>query len=195
MCDLRSMTTNKSPLPRIDPCNPEEQSDAIRALLAVADETGLNASNICATLAHNPELFRKWLGFSGKLLAGALSPRSRELVILRVAWLCKSDYEWAHHARIGHRYGLSKMDLSQIMAGPESDKWSTPERALIQSVDELHASSAITDATWRILAQTYDEAQLIELLLLIGHYQTVAFAANSIGVQLEEEVEEYSFLR
>jgi len=189
------MTTNQSPLPRILPCEPQDRSDAIRALLALADETGLNAGNICATLARNPDLFRKWLGFSGKLLAGALTPRARELVILRVAWLCKSDYEWAHHARIGHRCGLTKADLHQIMFGPDSELWSTEEGALLRSVDELHFASAISDDTWDILAKAFDEVRLIELLMLIGHYQTVAFAANSLRVELEDDVAEYSFLR
>lgn len=189
------MMTNQSPLPRILPCEPQDRSDAIRALLALADETGLNAGNICATLARNPDLFRKWLGFSGKLLAGALTPRARELVILRVAWLCKSDYEWAHHARIGHRCGLTGADLHQIMFGPDDELWSTHEGALLRSVDEVHFASAISDDTWDILAKAFDEAQLIELLMLIGHYQTVAFTANSLRVELEEDVAEYSFLR
>jgi 4-carboxymuconolactone decarboxylase len=189
------LTISHSQTPRIIPCGPDEQSGEVRTLLAVADESELNAGNICATLARNPQLFRKWLGFSGKLLTGALSPRARELVILRVAWRCNSDYEWAHHARVGRQFGIDGAVLSRIMHGPDHELWSEDERALLRSVDELHGVSVVGDDTWRSLADVYDESQLIELLMLIGHYHMVAFVSNSLGVQLEDDVKEFSIQR
>ena len=44
----------------------------------------------------------------------------------------------------------------------------------------------LTD-TWSALAARYDERQLIEVPMLVGHYHLMAFTLNSLGVQLEAE--------
>ena len=70
---------------------PEELTDQQRELIG-GDGPQLN---IFLTLARYPGLLRKWLPFGGKLLAGGkLTPRDRELVILRSAFRCHARYEW-----------------------------------------------------------------------------------------------------
>jgi hypothetical protein len=49
----------------------------------------------------------------------------------------------------------------------------------------LHADACIGDETWAALAARYDEKQLIEVPMLVGHYHMVAFTLNALGVQLE----------
>lgn len=56
-------------------------------------------------------------------------------------------------------------------------------------MDELHDGARISDETWSALAQAYDDNQLIELTMLIGQYHMVAFALNSLGVELDEGLE------
>src|ERR1039458_4065366 len=58
-------------------------------------------------------------------------------------------------------------------AGPGAD-WDAFEAALLRAADELHADSCIGDATWAVLAGHYDDAQLIELIMLVGRYHLVA---------------------
>jgi 4-carboxymuconolactone decarboxylase len=62
------------------------------------------------------------------------------------------------------------------------------EATLLLAADELHSDARISDATWDALASRYDERQMIEIPMLIGHYHMVAFALNSLGVQLEQGV-------
>src|SRR5690242_14398414 len=58
--------------------------------------------NIYKTLAHDVELYNRWTPLGRYLLNGSsLPPRERELIILRMGWLCQADYEWTQHARIG----------------------------------------------------------------------------------------------
>jgi 4-carboxymuconolactone decarboxylase len=52
----------------------------------------------------------------------------------------------------------------------------------------LHEKACISDATWTALSERYDERQLIELPMLVGHYHMVAFTLNSLGVQREDGV-------
>ena len=146
------------------------------------------ASNIFATLVRHPGLFRKWMPFGGKLLAGKLPARDRELLILRTGWHCHSVYEWGQHAIIGRQAGLTDDELRRIQAGPDAPGWDAFDATLLRAADELHDDSCISDTTWRALARHYDERQLVEIPMLVGHYHLVAFTLNTLGVQREPGV-------
>jgi 4-carboxymuconolactone decarboxylase len=146
--------------------------------------------NIFRTLARHPDLFRSWLGFGGYLLVGGtLPPRDRELMILRTAVRCRSSYEWGQHVRISLRMGIEREAIDRVLDGAGAAGWADHEATLIRAVDELHDEARISDATWDALAHEYDERQLIEAAILIGQYHMVAFALNSLGVELDEGLE------
>jgi alkylhydroperoxidase family enzyme len=174
--------------PRLAPLTADEQDDQARELLAGASPPGSPATNIFATLVRHPGLFRKWIPFGGKLLAGKLAARERELLILRTGWRCQAEYEWGQHAIIGRRAGLSDEELERLKEGPEAPGWDPFDAALLRAVDELHDNSCVSDATWGVLAGRYDERQLIELLMVVGQYHLVSFALNSLGVAREPGV-------
>jgi 4-carboxymuconolactone decarboxylase len=173
--------------PRIRPLPEAERDAQAQALLADVAVAG-PTSNIFTTLVRHPGLFRHWLPFGGKLLAGRLPARDRELLILRTAWLCEAEYEWAQHVPMGRAAGITDDELDQIVAGPEDPAWSDADATLLQAADELHDDARIADGTWAGLASRYDERQLIEVPMLVGHYHLVAFALNSLGVELEPDV-------
>lgn len=51
--------------------------------------------NIFKTLANHPKLGKRWLVFANHIMGkSTLSLRDREILILRIGWLCKSGYEW-----------------------------------------------------------------------------------------------------
>lgn len=174
-----------SPQPRIPPLLEQELDPQQRDLLAgiggPAGEAG--ALNIFLTLVRHPGLFRRWLPFGGKLLTGKLPARDREILILRTAVNCHSPYEWAQHVRIGRASGLSTTEIEEIQVGPIA--WEGFDSELLRAADELHEESNISDATWNALAKKYDEMQLVEVPMVVGHYHMVAYALNSLGVPLE----------
>jgi 4-carboxymuconolactone decarboxylase len=172
--------------PRIPPLGPGEGDAQAQELLASVSAG--QAANIFATLVRHPGLFRRWAPFGGKLLAGKLPPRDRELLILRTGWNCRAEYEWGQHVVIGRQAGLSDDEIVRVTAGPDADGWSPFEQALLNAADELHAGSVITDGTWAALADRYDERQLIEVCMVVGHYHLVAFTLNSLGVEREPGV-------
>ena len=182
-----------SPDPRIPPLPPEEWSDELKPVLEAVPagiDRRLGDNNIFPTFARNPELFRVWLPLGGYLLAaGKLSGRDRELLILRTAVNCESSYEWGQHVRISLDGGIEREAIDRVLGGPDVEGWTTHEAALLRAADELHSDSRISDATWKTLAEAYDEAQLIEATMVVGHYHMVAFALNSFGVELDEGLE------
>ncbi|HKY67509.1 MAG TPA: carboxymuconolactone decarboxylase family protein [Acidimicrobiales bacterium] len=174
--------------PRIPPLAEADRDDQARALLAEAGGPAAGATNIFATFVRHPGLFRRWLPFGGKLLAGKIPPRDRELVILRTGWNCRSDYEWAQHVRIARAAGLADDEIARVREGPDAPGWAPLEVLLLRAADELHADACIGDGTWAGLTAHYDEKQMIELPMLVGHYHLVAFTLSSLGVQVEDEV-------
>ncbi len=181
------MTTSQAP--RIPPLPASERDEQAQELLGgVGGLTG-PASNIFDTLVRHPGLFRKWLPFGGKLLTGKLPARDRELLILRTGWNCRSDYEWGQHVLIARSVGITDEEIARIAQGPSAG-WGEFEGVLLTAADELHEQSRIGDRTWAALADRYDEKQLIELVMLVGHYHMVAFTLNTLGVEREEGVPE-----
>jgi alkylhydroperoxidase family enzyme len=180
--------SDRPAVPRIAPLAPEDEDDQARELLAGAGAPGAPAANIFTTLVRHPGLFRKWLPFGGKLLAGKLAARERELLILRTGWRCRSEYEWGQHVLIGRHAGLSDEEIGRVQDGPDAPGWDPFDVALLRAADELHDDGCIADATWAVLAGRYDQRQLIELPMLVGHYHLVAFPLNSLGVQREPGV-------
>lgn len=171
--------------PRIPPLSTDERDGTSAELLARVGE--LAELNIFATLARHPRVFKRWVPFGGVLLDGSIPARDRELLILRTAHRCTCRYEWAHHEVIATRAGLCPDEISGVREGPARPGWSIFDAALLRAVDELHDSQRISDGTWQTLAERYDERQLIEVPMLVGHYHAVAFTLNSLGVQVEDD--------
>jgi alkylhydroperoxidase family enzyme len=146
---------------------------------------GGDTANIFTTLVRHPRLFRHWLPFGGALLTGSLPARDREIIVLRTAWRCRSVYEWAQHVQLARAAGLDDLEIERVPEGPGAPGWSALEVALLRATDELHSDNCVSDATWAVLAQHYDDRQLVEVVMLVGQYHMVAGALNSFGVQRE----------
>jgi alkylhydroperoxidase family enzyme len=147
---------------------------------------GTAAPNIFTTLARNRNLFRRWLRFAGALMPGGRLPRAdTELMILRTAHNCQSDYEWRAHESLARSAGLTADQVQQIRAGTEAAGFSAHQRLLLRATDELHADRIVSDDTWSELSVQLSDAELIELCMLVGHYEMLAMTLNSLGVQAD----------
>jgi AhpD family alkylhydroperoxidase len=175
--------------PRIAPGGREQIGRvnwAIARLLGLA--TGGPPPNVFTTLARHRRIFRPWLRFAGRLMPGGTLPRAEsELVILRVAHVTGSAYEWQQHVRLAKTAGLTDEQIARVRLGAEAPGWTPRQALLLRAVAELHADSRISDALWAELAREYDDDELIELCLLTGHYIMLAMTLNSLGVPLEPE--------
>jgi AhpD family alkylhydroperoxidase len=154
---------------------------AIVRLVGIA--TGGTPPNIFTTLARHRGLFRRWLWFAAALMPGGTLPRDEtELVILRVAHNAGCEYEWGHHERLGRRAGLSEEEIDRVREGAAAPGWSERRALLLRAADEMHSSGAIGDELWARLSDELDEVLLIELCMLIGHYEMLAMTLRSLQV-------------
>jgi alkylhydroperoxidase family enzyme len=142
--------------------------------------------NLLRAVAHHPHLLEPFLAFAAALAGrGALPRRASELLALRAAWNCRSEFEWGHHAVYARAAGLSDAEIDAVAAGPDAPSWSGDERALLTAADELHAGQTISDATWARLAARWNEAQLVEIPFVVGHYTMLSMVAGATRVPLE----------
>ena len=173
--------------PRIPPQPEELWTDEVRAQLCKGTPDGQpRESPFMRTLAWNPRLYTRWAPFAGTLLArGTLPARDREVAVLRTLWLTQCGYEWAQHVDLAHQEGLTEGDIESIAYGSKreyDDPLEEHDRTLLGAVDELHDSGRISDNTWDQLARVYSEAQLIELVMLVGNYHLIAWVLNSVEI-------------
>jgi AhpD family alkylhydroperoxidase len=169
--------------PRIAPGSPSEigwVNAAITRVLGFA--TGGRPPHLFPTLARHRGLFRRWLWFASGLMPGGVLPRAdSELLILRTASNCGCEYEWRHHERIALTAGLS---AEQIAAAREGEADFSPRQLLLlRAADELHAERDLSDETWTELSALLSEKELIELCMLVGHYEMLAMTLNSLRVE------------
>jgi alkylhydroperoxidase family enzyme len=138
-------------------------------------------------LLHNPGVYRGNTAFAGALLRhGGLSRRQRELVTLRVTWLCQAPVSWSNHVGHAHEAGITPSEVERVTIGPDADEWSPEERALLRMVDDLHSSATVSDAVWAELMEYYDLSQLVALPMLVGLYHQISFTFNALGVPVPD---------
>jgi 4-carboxymuconolactone decarboxylase len=176
--------------PRLAPLDPPYEPETARTLERMMPP-GLPPLTLFRTVAHNPAILERFRSTGAYLLNfGTLPALDREIVIQRTCARCGCEYEWGVHAVFyGERVGLSADQLDATTApdgavgGPA---WSDEQRLLIALVDALHDRADVDDALWERLSACYSEAQLVELVALVGQYHLVSFIANAFRVELED---------
>lgn len=151
------------------------------------DSRGLNG---IAVVLNNPALSKAFLTFNNHVsTASSLSKRIRELLILRIGWLRKSEYEYAQHIILGKRAGLTDDEVDRIPDGPDAPGWDPVDADLLRAVDELNANAFIEDATWNRLSAHFSTQQMLDLVYAVGCYELMAMVFNSFKVPFDKDLE------
>ncbi|MET8649004.1 carboxymuconolactone decarboxylase family protein [Nocardia aurea] len=187
---------------RIEPLPPTQFPSEMRAAMAALRPPNPRhekmpttdrpkALNTLGTLAHHPELARAYFTFNGHLLlATTLTERHREMVVMRVAAIRKSSYEWYQHLFVARDAGLSDEEIGRIAYGPDSPLWNTLEAAILRAVEEMIIDGGIGDATWQILATELDTRQILDLIFTAGGYDILALMFKSLGLDMDDDIPE-----
>jgi 4-carboxymuconolactone decarboxylase len=172
--------------PRIAPVPESSFTDAQKQIVAKFGLDG-KAPNDLLIYVNHPVLARNILPFERYISnESTLTPRHRELLMLRTAWLCHSAYIWAHHAQAARNAGISSDELTRVARGPDAPGWEGFEATLLRAADELHASAFVSDPTWSALTARYDTRQVMDAVFTVAEFTMVAGTLNSTGVQIED---------
>jgi alkylhydroperoxidase family enzyme len=132
--------------------------------------------NLHKLLVNSTGMARAFLGLGGYIRSGStLDPRLRELAIIQVGWLEKSEYEFTHHVKIGKECGVTDADIEALMA--ETDGKSSALEPLAKTVlrgtREMVRDLAMSDATFAEIKQALSNEHMVDLVLTIAYYCAV----------------------
>ncbi|MGH9240062.1 MAG: carboxymuconolactone decarboxylase family protein [Vicinamibacterales bacterium] len=176
--------------PRVEPVVLAQATPEIRAMLDPSG-SGRDIAGVYRTFARHPKLYVPRQILSEYIRTkSTLSPRVREMLILRIGWRCRSAYEWAAHAPAGRRAGLTNDEIRMLVRSGY-DGWSPADTAIVRAADELFDEDVISDATWKALDDQFDERQLLDVLITTGGYRMVSMVLNTFGVAAEPNSEPF----
>ncbi|OBI36633.1 carboxymuconolactone decarboxylase family protein [Mycobacterium colombiense] len=172
---------------RLTPLPADEWDDSVRAALAslipAERANPVGAGNVLSTMVRHPDLTAAYLPFNAYLLTrSTLSPRVREIALLRVVHRSNCGYLWSHHIPIALRAGLTESEIDGIRCGRCADR---TDHAVVRAVDDLTRDSTISQPTWDLLGEMFTQQQCMDLTFTIGGYLLLALAVNTFGVQEE----------
>ena len=155
----------------------------VAGLLPLIAPPGREPAGTMAVLARQPDLLSPFLGWAAALaLNGVLTHRDHELLALRAAWNCGSEFEWVEHAEYARQAGLSDDEIALVARPIAEGTWTAAARALLHSADELHVDRDVSDATWAALSEHFDAPALVEILFVVGQYTMLSMVANAAGI-------------
>ena len=176
--------------PRILPLPEAQWTDVHMKLVAKYSHDGL-VGNDFRTLLNIPEMVDAVMPFHNYLSEeSSLSPRHRELLILRTAWLCGNEYVWSSHAALARKLGLTTDEIRRVAQGPDARGWDPFEATLLRVADQLYRNSFVNDATWKALAATYDLYHMMDAVMTVSDFTMQSMMFNSMGVQPDEGIAE-----
>jgi alkylhydroperoxidase family enzyme len=189
-------------MPRIKPLLPSQFPKEMRSAIAalrppnsrhprMPTENRPKALNTLGTFAHYPELAHAYFTLNGHVLsATSLSERQRELVIMRVAAVRQSSYEWYQHLFVARDAGLTDEEVGRIAYGPDAPLWNDLEAAILRAVDEMIDDGGISAPTWNVLAAELDNRQILDLIFTAGSYDILAWMFKSLDLSIDDDIPE-----
>ncbi len=151
----------------------------------------VSANNALRTLLRVPELAEAVMPYTTYLTnETSISPRHRELLILRIAWLYGNENLWAEHAPRARVYGLDDAAIRRIAEGPDASGWERFDATLLRLADQQFRNSSTTNATWKALSERYDLFNIVDAIETVNHFTTLSIYYNSLGIQPDADLKD-----
>ena len=165
----------------------EQASTEVREIFQKIEDNGAKILNLYKVVAHSPKVFLNLIRLGNSIIGRTeLPPRLREIVILRVAKLTGSEYEWAQHVPVALQVGVSQKQLNAISGWKDSVEFNNEERAVLQYTDEVAQQVQVTDQTFNTLKNFFSEQIIVELTITIGYYEMIARLLVPLQVEIDE---------
>ena len=143
--------------------------------------------NIFKMVANAETCFRPFMSLGAAILGSQqLDAKIRELVILQVAKLWNGRYEDNQHVPIAKAVGATDAEIDAIHGGNiDADCFNAAEKAALAMTTEVIESGRASDATFASVAEFYSQREIVELLLAIGFYTTVAMLCETTDIDID----------
>ena len=151
------------------------------------EANGARIINLYKAVANSPKVMLNIIRLGNSIIGQmALPPRLREIVILRVARLTGSEYEWAQHTAIALEVGLTKEQVDAISKWQNSPEFKPEERTILQFTDEVTRNVGVSDHTFNELKKLFNDQLITELTVTVGYYSMLARILVALQVDIDE---------
>jgi alkylhydroperoxidase family enzyme len=147
---------------------------------------GVEPGHIHRTVANAPNLLRRFVDLANELRHGTqLDPKLRELALMTVGRLTGADYEFTHHWNMSLAVGVKRDQLEQLANFETSPAFDDKERGVIRYAVEATRDVKVSDSTFNALRGFLDNRRVMELVMNVAFYNSVARVIVPCGVELE----------
>ena len=158
-----------------------------RELFEKIERNGASVLNLYRAVAHSPSTISGFVKLGNILLNRAdLSPKLRELAILRIATLLESEYEWTQHLPIALEVGVTQQQADNIRQWKESANFNQEEQAVLQYTEEITINVKVADQTFETLGKHLNEREIVELTISIGYWGMIARVLVPLEIEIED---------
>ena len=150
-------------------------------------------TNLHKLLVNSPDMARAFSGLGGYIrFKSKLDPLLRELAILQVGWLEKSEYEFTHHVKIGNEFGVTDEDIKGLMAETEGkpSQLEPLAKAILRGAREMVRDLAMSEATFAEIKKDLSNEHMTDLVLTIAFYCAVVRVLATMQIDNEPQYKE-----
>ena len=170
----------------IDEKNHQELADLIGKIRGAR---GGRLLNIYRLMLGSPALANAWFELNQAVRYQTdLDGRSRELAVMRVAILNRTEYVLrAHGPSYALKEGLTETQVDALGDWISSELFSAKQRALLAYVDAMTRDIDVPDAVFAELRKHYSERQAVEITMLVGAYNMLTRVVTALKIDPEPE--------
>jgi 4-carboxymuconolactone decarboxylase len=146
--------------------------------------------NVFKMLANAPTLLRPAVQLGTAILSRTeLDPALRELVILRVARLSGSTYEWGQHTVIGKLVGVTDDQIAALERDTlDAPCFPPPTRCALVLTTEVVQNVRASEATFQTAVENFGARAVVELIMTAGYYRMLAGMLESCAVEWDTAI-------
>ncbi|HQT78310.1 MAG: carboxymuconolactone decarboxylase [Rhodospirillales bacterium 20-64-7] len=145
-------------------------------------------------LVNSPKAARAFGGLGQYIRYGSkLDPRLREMAILQVGWLARSPYEWSHHVKLGHDFGVSDADVQALIDDTAGKPTSLDAltKTVLRAAREMTTDGAMKEVTFAALQAELGNELVIDLTMTIAFYNAVVRVLGTLQIDVEPDYMPY----
>ena len=145
-------------------------------------------TNLHKLLVNSPDMARAFNGVGSYIrFKSKLNPRLRELAILQVGWLEKSEYEFTHHVKIGKEFGVTDEDIAALMIETEGvqSRLEPLARTILKGAREMARNLEMSVETFAEIKRSLSNEEMVDLVLTIAFYCAVVRVLATMKIDNE----------
>ena len=149
--------------------------------------------NLTRLRVNSPGMARAFHGLGGYIRnKSTLDPRLRELAILQVGWMEKSEYEFTHHVKIGKEFGVTDEDIQNLFLETDGkpSRLEPLAKAVLRGAREMVRDLAMSDETFAEIKKDLSNEHMTDLVLTIAFYCAVVRVLATMKMDNEPQYKE-----